>query len=325
MHGRDASGHLVSLLNGDDDNASATVPVPSLYTHALQTALTPDTPEQVSEPEQRVVLFLSRFSTEMVIIHATDRVTQTLGLSSVELQQRPFYDCIQPNCLDKVQECLKSLKTSESTAYLRFWYKDPRIDPNNAINDGEKLGNGGSLNADEDVIEHPYLLVDGLDMDKGAVSLTRSAQKNNGARAGGVGVLQGCASLRPRMLEAIAYCKPDYLVVVLWRAPVLGGTPQPAVTSARQASQSDLALQPTVSSPVMFSSTVLYSAILSSSPLALAGMVQVVDSTGSSSTKSKGKSSTTKRNGGATSRGSSNKGQLCLQCHVLVGTPSMLK
>jgi hypothetical protein len=311
MHGRDASGHLVSLLNGDDDNASATVPVPSLYTHALQTALTPDTPEHVSEPEQRVVLFLSRFSTEMVIIHATDRVTQTLGLSSVELQQRPFYDCIQPNCLDKVQECLKSLKTSESTAYLRFWYKDPRIDPNNAINDGEKLGNGGSLNADEDVIEHPYLLVDGLDMDKGAVSLTRSAQKNNGARAGGVGVLQGCASLRPRMLEAIAYCKPDYLVVVLWRAPVLGGTPQPAVTGARQASQSDRALQPTLASPVILSSSVSHSATLSPSPSAPAGLVHatsmIADGTGRSNSKRK------------------SSAKPCPKCHGFVGTPSILK
>jgi len=83
------------------------------------------------EREPRAALILNRFTRNLTIMYATDAVTQILGLTPAELVERPFYECIQPNCVEEAEQCLERAKENESIAYLRFWYKDPRIELNN--------------------------------------------------------------------------------------------------------------------------------------------------------------------------------------------------
>ncbi|SPQ23730.1 73fae33e-a859-4c23-9c9b-e860b9e5fa6c [Thermothielavioides terrestris] len=90
------------------------------------------------EREPRAALILNRFTRNLTIMYATDAVIQILGLRPAELLERPFYECIQPNCLEEAERCLESAKANESIAYLRFWYKDPRIDLSDAENEEEE-------------------------------------------------------------------------------------------------------------------------------------------------------------------------------------------
>lgn len=78
------------------------------------------------EREPRAALLLSRFSINLPVIFATDAIELILGLKPGEILEKPFYDCIQQNCLPDAIECLESAKSNESIAYLRFWYRDPR-------------------------------------------------------------------------------------------------------------------------------------------------------------------------------------------------------
>ncbi|MCJ1284511.1 hypothetical protein MMC26_003844 [Xylographa opegraphella] len=61
-------------------------------------------------------------------MYATDGLSSLLGISSQELNGKSFYYCIQENCLQEAVKCLESAKANDSIAYLRFWYRDPRID-----------------------------------------------------------------------------------------------------------------------------------------------------------------------------------------------------
>ncbi|KAK3365620.1 hypothetical protein B0T24DRAFT_494648, partial [Lasiosphaeria ovina] len=65
--------------------------------------------------EPRAVLILNRFSRSLKIIFALDLVPS-------------LYDYIQPNYISKTEEYLESAKTYNSITYLRFGYKDLRID-----------------------------------------------------------------------------------------------------------------------------------------------------------------------------------------------------
>ncbi|KAK3390461.1 hypothetical protein B0H63DRAFT_519682 [Podospora didyma] len=80
-----------------------------------------------TEREPRAALILNRFTRNLSIMFATNSVTSILGMRPDELKDRPFYECIQPNCLQDAVRCLESAKANESIAYLRFWFQDPRV------------------------------------------------------------------------------------------------------------------------------------------------------------------------------------------------------
>ncbi|MCJ1387349.1 hypothetical protein MMC18_000192 [Xylographa bjoerkii] len=61
-------------------------------------------------------------------MYATNGLSDLLGISADELNGKSFYYCIQENCLQEAVKCLESAKANDSIAYLRFWFRDPRID-----------------------------------------------------------------------------------------------------------------------------------------------------------------------------------------------------
>ena len=181
-------------------------------------------------------------------MYATDAVAQILGIRSDELLEKPFYECIQPNCLDEAERCLESAKANESIAYLRFWYKDPRIDPNNPVNEeddeGVEMEDGGdddrsSPNDSELDVKDPGLKDSCMDIDEEPDP--RHEVDDGGGVEGAVPPGGAHASIpqRPRPqgpqtfeLEAVVSCTSDGLVVVLRRARPPIPDPQPPVIPA---------------------------------------------------------------------------------------------
>ncbi|KAH8681506.1 hypothetical protein BX600DRAFT_505184 [Xylariales sp. PMI_506] len=78
------------------------------------------------EREPRAALILNRFTRPLSIMFATNAVSQILGVTPDQLNNKSFYECIAPNCLADAVRCLESAKANDSIAYLRFWYRDPR-------------------------------------------------------------------------------------------------------------------------------------------------------------------------------------------------------
>jgi hypothetical protein len=98
------------------------------------------------EREPRAALILNRFTRSLQIMYATQSVSSVLGLPPEELQDRPFYCCIQANCLADAADCLESAKQNDSIAYLRFWFRDPRTvdDEGNPIVNNDMDGVDGA-------------------------------------------------------------------------------------------------------------------------------------------------------------------------------------
>ncbi|KAF2125081.1 hypothetical protein P153DRAFT_379145 [Dothidotthia symphoricarpi CBS 119687] len=82
--------------------------------------------EQTHEP--RAALFLNRFTRTLTVMYATSGIEQILGISGEAMKGRSFYYCIASNCLDDAVRCLESAKGNDSIAYMRFFFRDPRLD-----------------------------------------------------------------------------------------------------------------------------------------------------------------------------------------------------
>ena len=85
---------------------------------------------QIRKPhshEPRAALFLNRFTRTLTIMYATNGLCDLLGISADDLTGKSFYFCIQENCLQEAVKCLESAKANDSIAYLRFWFRDPRL------------------------------------------------------------------------------------------------------------------------------------------------------------------------------------------------------
>jgi hypothetical protein len=178
-------------------------------------------------------------------MYATDAVAQLLGLRPDELLEKPFYDCIQPNCLDEAERCLESAKANESIAYLRFWYKDPRVDPSDPDRDEvdgtEDEGDSRSSPAESEVdVKDPGLRDGSMDIDEESDPRSCGADDGAGDEAG-VSSSGSRVSRPPRHrprrlqtfeLEAVVSCTSDGLVVVLRRARPPIPDPQPPVASS---------------------------------------------------------------------------------------------
>ncbi|KAL2147828.1 hypothetical protein VTI28DRAFT_5600 [Corynascus sepedonium] len=196
------------------------------------------------EREPRAALILNRFTRNLTIMYATDAVTQILGVRSDQLLEKPFYECIQPNCLDEAERCLESAKANESIAYLRFWYKDPRVDPNALGNEDEEdetedeADDESSQSATEVDVKNPNLRDNCMDLDEDD-HRTGDLDDEGTAGADGSPNAVGSGRRRPRRsppqtfeLEAVVSCTSDGLVVVLRRARPPIPDPQPPVVPA---------------------------------------------------------------------------------------------
>ncbi|KAH6856771.1 hypothetical protein B0I37DRAFT_426224 [Chaetomium sp. MPI-CAGE-AT-0009] len=191
------------------------------------------------EREPRAALILNRFTRNLTIMYATDAVAQILGIRSDELLEKPFYECIQPNCLDEAERCLESAKANESIAYLRFWYKDPRIDPNDPLDNGgfDEMEDGAddrsSPSGTEVDVKDLGLRNSCMDIDEGSNLQSRGGENGtlNGAR-GPRDTVSHRQSPQTFELEAVVSCTSDGLVVVLRRARPPIPDPQPPVAPA---------------------------------------------------------------------------------------------
>jgi hypothetical protein len=186
------------------------------------------------EREPRAALILNRFTRKLTIMYATDAVAQILGVHSDELLEKPFYECIQPNCLDEAERCLESAKANESIAYLRFWYKDPRVTPIDPVNEEEEdeteMENEGNdrsrLNDSVMDVKDPSLKDNRMAINE--KSDPQVHRPVDGDRDEGRSPSSGAHASRPRRqrpqaprtfeLEAVVSCTSDGLVVVLRRA-----------------------------------------------------------------------------------------------------------
>ncbi|KAK4145899.1 single-minded 1-A [Dichotomopilus funicola] len=194
------------------------------------------------EREPRAALILNRFTRNLTIMYATDAVAQILGLRPDELLEKPFYECIQPNCLDEAERCLESAKANESIAYLRFWYKDPRIDPNapaNQLEDVNRMEDDEEVDDEDDEestrsqsevdVKDPTLIRNDMELDEQSRPLGRGDINENPGSMDGV--RQRSPPRRSPQtfeLEAVVSCTSDGLVVVLRRARPRIPDPQPA-------------------------------------------------------------------------------------------------
>ena len=108
--------------------------------------------------EPRAALFLNRFSRTLTIMYATNGLADIVGIPAQELNGRSFYYCIQENCLREAVKCLESAKANDSIAYLRFWFRDPRLD--DQVDHDEHMSDGHSSGDDDDGGVHLCELMD---------------------------------------------------------------------------------------------------------------------------------------------------------------------
>lgn len=78
--------------------------------------------------EPRAALFLNRFTRTLTIMYATSGLEDVIGIPAEAMKGKSFYYCIAENCLQDAVKCLENAKSNDSIAYLRFWFRDPRLD-----------------------------------------------------------------------------------------------------------------------------------------------------------------------------------------------------
>lgn len=117
------------------------------------------------EREPRAALILNRFTRNLSIMFATNAVSTILGLRPDEIKDKPFYDCIQENCLQDAIRCLESAKANESIAYLRFWFRDPRVGEEHEQDDSEEEDEEDDTEATTDSEGGGAVLDEAMDID----------------------------------------------------------------------------------------------------------------------------------------------------------------
>lgn len=140
--------------------------------------------QQTHEP--RAALFLNRFTRTLTIMYATNGVSEILGISGEEMKGRSFYYCIQENCLEDAVRCLETAKGNDSIAYLRFWYRDPRLDDHadsrdNTETEGSDEDMEGTITSSEDDDEGGVPISDLMDegqSDEAAFDTRSSASRS---------------------------------------------------------------------------------------------------------------------------------------------------
>lgn len=196
---------------------------------------------KVADHEPRAALFLNRFTRTLTIMYATSGLKDVIGIPAEAMRGRSFYYCIAQNCLQDAVKCLENAKGNDSIAYLRFWFRDPRIDdePPASEDSDEEMTTDTSEGGVDLQSEHgsPQSERDSMDIaDVGGVkhasrhssgeSSTR-IQDTHEAIFGEARVAESSASSSPDRdgiihdpveLEAVVSCTSDGLVVCLRKA-----------------------------------------------------------------------------------------------------------
>lgn len=242
---------------------SSRSPLPHAISPLLQ--ILPASAKNPHEP--RAAMFLNRFTRSLAIMYATNALSTVLGVSPDEVKGKSFYECIQENCLAEAIRCLESAKANDSIAYMRFWFRDPRIDQpiDEPMTDGyssedEEEEEGGVYldgHMDGDYIQsdrsgHRNSQTssgNSTDMDQDsadaifddpatAASSNSSIPTTSGNSGKGASPAQQPDSVRRREtqerrieVEAVVSCTSDGLVVVLRQARVIDSPPNFAVPS----------------------------------------------------------------------------------------------
>lgn len=219
--------------------------------------------DQTHEP--RAALFLNRFTRTLTVMYATSGIEEIIGISSEEMKGRSFYYCIQANCLNSAVQCLESAKGNDSIAYLRFFFRDPRIDdPQEEESEDDIMTDITESDVDTDSgVDAREPSADQPSGNSGASSSetpsnprtesgdssnpsdTHAAMFGNGSAGRGSVGRSSSSSLNghsprseareePIELEAVVSCTSDGLVVCLRRARPLVPTALPAAQPAYQ-------------------------------------------------------------------------------------------
>lgn len=206
----------------------------------LSAKFAPSIPMKVAEHEPRAALFLNRFTRTLTIMYATSGLQDVIGIPAETMRGRSFYYCIAQNCLQDAVKCLENAKGNDSVAYLRFWFRDPRIDdePLASEDSDEEMTTDTSEGGVDLSREHdsPLSERDGMDVDvndmkptsrhSSGVSSTRISDTHE-AIFGEARAAESSASSSPDRegivhepieLEAVVSCTSDGLVVCLRRA-----------------------------------------------------------------------------------------------------------
>jgi len=86
-----------------------------------------ETPKKTDVHEPRAALFLNRFTRTLTVMYATNGLEEIVGIPAEVMRGKSFYYCIAENCLPDAVKCLENAKGNNSIAYLRFWFRDPRV------------------------------------------------------------------------------------------------------------------------------------------------------------------------------------------------------
>ena len=177
--------------------------------------------EQTHEP--RAALFLNRFTRTLTIMYATSGIEQIIGISGADMRGRSFYYCIQENCLEDAVRCLETAKGNDSIAYMRFFFRDPRQDDQEATeSSASEAEDEDDIMTDVDATESESEASTGGGSDPhhrdGYGRRTQSVDSNASSLPSGT---PRSASLdEPIELEAVVSCTSDGLVVCLRRARI---------------------------------------------------------------------------------------------------------
>lgn len=195
---------------------------------------------KVADHEPRAALFLNRFTRTLTIMYATSGLQDVIGIPAETMRGRSFYYCIAQNCLQDAVKCLENAKGNDSVAYLRFWFRDPRIDdePSASGDSDEEMTTDTSEGGVDLQSDHnsPLSERDGMDVD--VEDMTHSSRHSSGVSStrrqdtheaifGEARAAESSASSSPDRegivhepieLEAVVSCTSDGLVVCLRRA-----------------------------------------------------------------------------------------------------------
>lgn len=113
-------------------------------------------PSKTQQNEPRAALFLNRFTRTLTVMYATSGVEEIIGIPSEKMRGRSFYYCIAENCLPDAVKCLENAKGNDSVAYLRFWFRDPRVDdpPEPEDDSDEEMTNGHTGSTTDTSVDH---------------------------------------------------------------------------------------------------------------------------------------------------------------------------
>ncbi|CAK4024105.1 hypothetical protein DOTSEDRAFT_71770 [Lecanosticta acicola] len=228
--------------------------------------------------EPRAALFLNRFTRTLTIMYATNGLQDVIGIPAETMRGRSFYYCISENCLQDAVKCLENAKGNDSIAYLRFWFRDPRIDDETEPSDDEPSDEEMTTDQSEDGGVHvqsdhssPGASMD-IDSDESkprsrnsSGDSTRALDTHEAIFGQAPAAQSSTSSLpvspeesrrssnapqaEPIELEAVISCTSDGLVVCLRRArPMI---PHPAQRPSRPVYENGMFAAPWATEPVL--------------------------------------------------------------------------